>query len=267
MICKANKEESRSPLGTCPDYLSPGSPPSAHSSHSLPPTHVADLEACAGIRSSFSDYLDGAVSGHSMHAIAAHLKSCSSCAHEFAVLETTQQALASLRAHKAPADLGLKLRLAISREKARREARWTDALALRWENAIRPMLVQVSAGLAGAVVLIGTIGLLLGVVATPQDVLANDVPLGALTSPHYLYSAARPRPILTDRDTTIVVDAAINDRGQVYDYRIVSDPETYDVQKQIAEQLMLSVFEPARVFGAPVRSRVIVTFAGISVRG
>jgi hypothetical protein len=236
-------------------------------SGSVSHSHLPDVEACAAIQSSFSDYLDGAVSGHAMHAIAAHLKDCDSCAVDFAALQATQQALASLRAQKAPPNLGLKLRLAISREKARRESRWTDALALHWENSIRPMLVQVSAGVAGAVVLIGTLGVLLGVVATPQDVLANDVPLGAVTSPHYLYSASRPRPILTDRDTTIIVDAAINDRGQVYDYKIVSDPQSADVQEQVAEQLMLSVYEPARVFGAPVRGRVIVTFAGISVRG
>ena len=62
------------------------------------------------------------------------------------------------------------------------------------------------------------------------------------------------------------VEAAINAEGQVYDYKFVSAPESPEVQKQVAEQLMLSVFEPARVFGAPVRGRVIVTFAGISVR-
>jgi hypothetical protein len=129
------------------------------------------------------------------------------------------------------------------------------------------MLIQVSAGLAGAVLLIGSIAFLLGIVAAPQAVLANDIPLDAVTAPHYLYSAASPRPILTDRDTTIVVDAAVNDRGQVYDYRFVSAPDSTEVRKQVAEQLMLYVFEPARVFGAPVRGRVIVTFDGISVRG
>jgi hypothetical protein len=97
--------------------------------------------------------------------------------------------------------------------------------------------------------------------------MANDVPLDAITAPHFLYAAASPRPNLTDRHTTIVVDAAVNDRGQVYDYRFVSAPNAPDVQRQVAEQLMLYVFEPARVFGSPVRGHVIVTFDGISVRG
>ena len=224
-------------------------------------------EACLAVRSQFSDYLDGAVSGHTMHALAEHLDSCADCALEFASWRSMQQALSDLRSTKAPADLGLKLRCAISRQKAARDAHWADKYLIRWENAIRPMLIQVSAGLASAVLLIGGIAFLLGLVAAPQPVLANDIPLDAITAPHFRYAAASPRPILTDHDTTIVVDAAINDRGQVYDYRFVSAPDSPEVQQQVAEQLMLAVFEPARIFGSPVRGRVILTFSGISVRG
>ena len=230
-------------------------------------SHSPASSDCVATRAAFSDYLDGAVSGHEMHAIATHFESCSDCTSEFATWRAMQMALSSLRTEKAPADLGLKLRVAISQQKAQRDVRWIDKFAVRWENAFRPMLIQVSAGLAGAVVLIGTIAYLLGVVAAPQPVLANDVPLEAITAPHYLYSAANPRPILTDRDTTIVVEAAVNDLGQVYDYRIVSEPESPEVQKQVAEQLMLSVFRPASVFGAPARGHIVLTFAGISVRG
>jgi hypothetical protein len=234
----------------------------------LPTLHSdAVPEACLAVRAEFSDYLDGAVSGHTMHAIAAHLEACTDCAHEFASWRAMQQALSDLRSAKAPADLGLKLRCAISQQKARRDAHWADKYLIRWENAVRPLLIQVSAGLAGAVLLIGSIAFLLGIVAAPQPVLANDVPLDAVTAPHYLYSAAGPRPILTDRDTTIVVDAAINDRGQVYDYRFVSAPDSPEVRNQVAEQLLLDVFEPARVLGSPVRGRVILTFDGISVHG
>jgi hypothetical protein len=96
--------------------------------------------------------------------------------------------------------------------------------------------------------------------------MAHDVPISAITAPHFLYSAAAERPIVADHDTTIVVDAAINARGQVYDYKFLSGPENPEVQKQVAEQLMLSVFTPASVFGSPVRGHIILTFDGISVR-
>jgi hypothetical protein len=178
-----------------------------------------------------------------------------------------QQALTGLRSARVPSDIALKLRVAISQEKARQEKRWIDTFRVRWENALRPMLIQVSAGFAGTIVLIGSVLLLLGVFAEPQAVMAHDVPLGAMTSPHYLYSAANQRPIIANRDTMIVIAADVNAAGRVYDYRIVSGPETPEVENQVREQLMLSVFEPARVFGSPVRGQAVITFAGISVRG
>jgi hypothetical protein len=223
-------------------------------------------KSCQKFQSSFSAYLDGAVTGQQMHEIAAHLEGCKDCAQQFAALRTMQQALASLGPAKAPANLGLKLRLAISHQQAQRKSRWLDTISLKWDNAIRPMLVQVSAGFAGAVVLVGGIALLLGMVAAPEPVMANDEPLGAMTSPHFLYSAADSRAIVTSHDTVIVVEAYINSEGRVYDFNIVSGPVDPAVRNQVTDQLLLSVFEPASVFGAPVRGRVVLTFSGISVR-
>ncbi len=161
----------------------------------------------------------------------------------------------------------LKLRLAISHEHSKRKSNWLDTVSLKWENAVRPMLLQVSAGFAGAVVLVGGIALLLGMFAAPEPVMANDEPLGAMTAPHYLYSSVNPSAIVTDRDSVIVVEAYVDSQGKVYDYNLVSGPESAAVQNQIVNQLLTSVFEPASVFGAPVRGRVVLTFSGISVRG
>ncbi|WP_433971421.1 anti-sigma factor family protein [Tunturiibacter lichenicola] len=223
-------------------------------------------QVCLKCRSSFSSYLDGDVSGKQMQKIAKHLESCNDCTQEFAAWRAMQRSLSSLGPAKAPADLGLKLRLAISHEHAKRKSNWLDTISVKWENAIRPMLVQVSAGFAGAVVLVGGIALLLGMVAAPEPVMANDEPLGAMTAPHYLYSSV-PRAIVTDRDAVIVVEAYVDSQGKVYDYNLVSGPETAAVQTQIVDQLLTSVFQPASVFGAPVRGRVVLTFSGISVRG
>lgn len=222
---------------------------------------------CLKIQSSFSDYLDGAVSGQQMQSIARHLEACTDCEREFAALRSMQRTLAMLGPAKAPADLGMKLRLAISHEQAARKSSWTDSLSLKWENAIRPLLVQVSAGFAGSVALVGGIMLLLGMVAAPDTVMANDEPLGAMTSPHYLYSATSPRAIVTSNDSAIVVEAYVNAQGRVYDYNIVAGTQDPVVKSQVIDQLLLSVFEPARVFGSPVRGRVVLTFSGISVRG
>jgi hypothetical protein len=224
-------------------------------------------QICMKCQSSFSAYLDGAVSGQNMQQIAGHLEACADCAREFAALRAMQQSLVALGPAKAPADLGLRLRLAISHEQARKRSSWLDTVSLKWDNAVRPLLVQVSAGFAGAVILIGGIGLLLGMVAVPEPVMANDEPLGAMTAPHYRYSTVSPSAIVTDHDSVIVVEAYVNEQGRVYDYNIVSGPDDPAVHSQVVDQLLMSVYEPASVFGAPVRSRVILTFSGISVHG
>jgi hypothetical protein len=221
--------------------------------------------SCLKNRSYFSAYLDGAVSGQRMQEIARHLEGCEACTSEFESLRSVQRSLAALGSVKVPADLGLKLRLAISHEYAERKSSWFDSVNLKWENAIRPMLVQVSAGFAGAVVMVGGIALLLGMVAAPEPVMANDEPLGALTVPHYLRSVVDPRAIVTSQDSMIVVEAFVNSQGRVYDYNIVSGPTDPAVKSQVVDQLLLDVFEPASAFGAPVRGRVLVTFSGISV--
>lgn len=232
---------------------------------------------CTEIQACFSSYLDGAISGHEMLEISRHVEGfedsasdshvagCETCAHELAAWRLTQDAVSNLGPAKAPADLGLKLRLAISREHARHESRLLDRLSLAWDNAVRPVLVQVSTGLAGTVIL--GVPLLLGVVAVPRPVLANDEPLGALTAPHYLYSTVTPGDIVTSHGNAIVVEASVDAAGRVYDFKIVSGPEDDAIRTQVADQLLGSVFEPASAFGVPIRGQVVVTFSGISVRG
>lgn len=222
---------------------------------------------CKQVQKMFSAYLDGAVNGHEMQAVSGHLDSCHACHAEFEAWRGVQQMLGSVGQLKAPDDLGLRLRLAISHEAARREGRWWDVVATRWDNVLRPALLQASAGLAGSVLLVGSLAMLIGVVAVPQPVMANDEPLGALTSPHYLYSAAHLEPVMVPTDATIVIEADVNSLGQVYRYKIVSGPTDTATDTQVRDQLLLQVYEPARAFGEPVRGHVLITFSGVSVRG
>ena len=222
---------------------------------------------CRGIQNLFSGYLDGAISGRQMQLVASHLESCSACRLEFAQWRGMQKVLETAGSLKPPADLGLKLRLAISHQAARSQGHWYDALSLRWDNELRPALLQFSAGLASALVLVGSLTMLVGMVAAPQAVLANDEPLGALTTPHFLYSVARLEPVVTSVESTVVVQADINQAGEVYNYTILSGPSDPATLAQVRDHLMVQVYEPARVFGEPVRGHILVTFSGVSVRG
>ena len=222
--------------------------------------------SCNSAQASFSAYLDGALDGHAMRSVASHIEACNRCQVDFTQLLDLQRSLASLGSARAPRDLGMKLRVAISHEAAQRRSRLLDTLSLHWQNALRPLLVQVSAGFAGTIVLVGGILMLLGMVATPEPVMANDEPLGAITPPHFLYTATGSTAIATPYDSTIVVEALINAQGRVYDFHIVSGPTDLAVQTQLVNQLLLTVFQPAQVFGSAIRGRAILTFSGISVR-
>jgi hypothetical protein len=65
----------------------------------------------------------------------------------------------------------------------------------------------------------------------------------------------------------VVVEAYVNDAGQVYDYRILSGPVDSTTRSQVENMLLFSRFEPARLFGQPVRGLAVLSFAGVSVRG
>lgn len=223
--------------------------------------------ACVNMQERISEFLDGTMSGAEMQRSNAHLARCAACATELEEARALQQVLGNLGPVEAPSQLGLKLRLAISHENARRQGQWWDAIAARWDNIWRPALVQYGAGLASALVLVGGITLTIGMVAAPEAVLAHDEPLGALTVPHYLYSAAPAQPVLTAQDTTILIQAYIDASGEVYDYTVLSGPQDAAVEAQVRNQLMLLRYEPARAFGEPIRGRVLITFAGASVRG
>ena len=233
----------------------------------LTPLETTLPNVCLEVRESLSEYLDGAVTGVEMQRIGEHLETCSGCAAEFALARRMQETLAVLRTPKVPADLSLRLRLAISHEGSRSWTSRFDRFSLAWQNAFRPVVMQACAGMAAAVLFLGTILFLLGAMSAANPVMANDEPLGAITAPHYLYSMAGIQPVVTAEDSTIVVEAAINARGEVYDYRIVSGPQDDAVRNQVTDRLLTSVFQPASVFGVPVRGHVLVAFAGVSVNG
>jgi hypothetical protein len=91
---------------------------------------------CAEANRLLSPYLDGAVSGTEMQALQEHLEACAACFGEYRLLRQTQQLLMSVGRPKEPADLGLKLRLAISREAAETRRPRYEGLRVRLENSL-----------------------------------------------------------------------------------------------------------------------------------
>ncbi len=247
------------------------------------------MKSCQSIRDRFSAYLDGALTGILMQEIATHLESCVECEREFAGWREMHAALASLGPARAPADLALRLRVAISQEQARTTRQSFVRWQVRWQNTMAPFLLRASAGFASAVLLLGTAAMLVGAFASPQPVEARDASADTATSPRFLYSMVsattpvsagiRPASLHTSgmsvaeqarviqNANDVVVEAYVNRSGRVYDYRIISGPNTPAARAQIENLLLFSVFEPARAYGEPVRGVAVLSFSGIAVQG
>ena len=227
------------------------------------------MSDCSSIQMKFSEYLDGRLTGHEMQSIAAHIDECRDCSTEWAALKKAQVALASLGPVPQPPDLLLRIRVAVSQERARSRRSVVQRCRLAWDNTIGPFVLQAAAGFASAVLLLGTVTVLVGMFTRPEMAHGADEPLGMATAPHFLYlsSAVSSTDQIRDGSAPVVVEAYINGEGEVYDYRIVSGPVDDKTRSQVENLLLWSHFEPARFFGQPVRGLAVLSFSGVSVRG
>jgi negative regulator of sigma E activity len=182
----------------------------------------------------------------------------------------TDNALRTLAPVHAPEDLSLRIRLALSHERVRAERRILGRIQDRWEsfreNSLRPFALQ---GAVMTAALVATIGgaLLLGAVAPQQAVEANDEPLTGFSAPRFLYSAAAEQPVASAGEEPLMVQAMVDTKGRVYDYRVLSGQLDETAATALRQRMLTGVFQPAQIFGQPVRGRVVLTFADVVVRG
>ena len=227
---------------------------------------------CTEAENQFSSYLDGTLSGVAMGEVQQHLAHCDQCSTSFAQWRGTLAGLSRLGPVKAPPSLALQLRVALSQEKARTTGtlltRLNQRLKLRWQNTVAPLAVQASAGFASAVLLLGTLLLLVGTFATPEPADARDQPIGMASAPRLLYAALPDgsNPVAT-LNGSVVVRVFVDATGRVYDYRLLSGVADARSRSALASEMLWSVFEPAHVFGEAVRGSVILSLAGVSVPG
>jgi hypothetical protein len=221
------------------------------------------------MQAKFTEYLDGRLSGREMQAVAAHLESCGQCAGEWKSLEEAQASLAVLGPAPEPADLTLRIRVAISQERVRRSHGLFYTFDLAWRNTFGPFLLHAAAGFASAVLLLGSVIVLVSMFTQPESAQASaDEPLGMATAPRFLYlSSVAGESQMSVVSSPVVIEAYVNGSGQVYDYRIVSGPTDDATRQQVENLLLWSRFEPARRFGQPVPGLAVLSFSGVSVRG
>jgi hypothetical protein len=227
------------------------------------------MSGCDRVRASLMDYLDGRLTGYEMQSVDAHLELCPECASECASERELGSSLAALGPVPEPADLLLRIRVAVSQERARSHRNVFSHWGLAWKNTVGPFLLQAGAGLASATLLLGSVILLVTMFAKPESAQATpDEPLGDATAPRLLYfSNAQGSEPMSSINGPVMVEAYVNGEGQVYDYRILSGPVDSQTRSQVENMLLFSRFAPARFFGQPVRGLAVLSFSGVKVRG
>jgi hypothetical protein len=221
---------------------------------------------CEEAKALLSPYLDGMVTGIEMRILQEHLDVCAPCMGEYRGLQQTQLMLASLGRVKEPADLGLKLRLAISREAAIARRGRYEGLRIRLEDGLKAFMVPATAGLVCAVLIFG---LVTAILATPGQLQANneDVPLVLNTGPELEQSAFGTNLSSINADS-LVIEAYVDQHGRVDDYKILSDPgASQQLLPEVKRMLIFTTFRPAMSMGHPISSRAVLSFSKINVHG
>jgi hypothetical protein len=223
---------------------------------------------CAEYKRLFSPYLDGQVSGAEMHALQRHMQECNGCAREYEEIQRTLQLIVGLNKAKtkAPPDLPLRLRLAISRESKQARRRRFEGAMVRLSNALNAFMVPATAGVVSAVL---TFGLLLGFFALPAQLRASssDVPLMLYIGPQ-LQQSVFGTSLGSMGDDSVVIEAYVDANGRVEDYRILSQSEDAKAAlPQVKNLLIFTTFRPALSMGVPTAGRAVISFSKISVKG
>jgi len=218
---------------------------------------------CSQAKSLFSPYLDGMLSGNQMLALGKHFDVCPRCQAEYDSLRRTQQLLASIGRRKAPDDLNLKLRLAVSREAALSRQPRFSGFRVRLENAIQAFMVPATAGLISAVAIFAC---LMGFLALPLQA-GSDVPIMLNTAPQFEQSAFA-NALGEIKDDSLVIEAYVDSNGRVQDYRVLSNPQQpKDLPTQVKNVLIFTTFRPATFMGRPTAGTAVLSFSKISVKG
>ncbi len=221
---------------------------------------------CPTAKRLFSPYLDGRLSGAEMLALQSHLQQCPECDERYEGLRRTQQLVMRLGRPKAPEDLGLRLRVAISREVAQASRPPFEGFLVRLENSLRAHMVPATAGFLSALLIFGVA--MVYFVAPSSLQANNDVPLVMVKTGPELQQTPLGISLDNINADSLVVEAYVDANGRVQDYRILSDTDaSKDVLPEVKRMLIFTTFRPALSMGRPTASRAVLSFSKISVKG
>jgi anti-sigma factor RsiW len=213
------------------------------------------FESCLEIRRQFSEYVDDVCSDETRHSIRYHLRTCGGCERELERYQLLCSDLRALPVPRLPASAELRLNVTLSRA---RHSNVLSSLGVRFENALRPLLLPASgAVLAGVFCLALTLSCLIVPPAAPPD---NPLATGAAVE------ALEPVDFDTGADGLCLV-THVNADGRVVDYSVVGGQRSPRLKSELDRVMYFSVFRPATRLGKPTDGELVLSLRRITVRG
>jgi anti-sigma factor RsiW len=226
-------------------------------------------------------YLDGALpeslgsQGHAV--IGAHLEACPSCRRELERYQRIQRMMSVTARPSPPADLGSRIRLAVSSARALggfagHLRRAKNRLELLLENIFEPLALPATGGIVAALLVFAVVYQVLGP-GMPVSAATHDSPTNLLQPARLEVLAGFQMSQLEEMTRTggqhpLLVEATVNADGQAVSYRVISGQVDVNMQRELDQVLFFSRFRPQMSFGRPTSSgRVILSFSQIRVRG
>jgi hypothetical protein len=215
------------------------------------------FETCVEIRNHFSDYVDDLCTQEARKAMRYHLSFCDACAEQLEQWRAIREELRALPRRQVPPELALRLRVQMSRMLNHDPL---SSLWVRFENALKPLLLPATGGVLAAVVCFWLImaSRVVPITHTP-DVAVQ------LVQPASVQTLA---PMdFTGSDNDVVLVTRIDAEGRVKGYRVLSGQDSPDIMQRLDRMIYFSVYKPATMFGKPTDGEVVLSLRRITVRG
>ncbi|HUK30591.1 MAG TPA: hypothetical protein VLV89_05715 [Candidatus Acidoferrum sp.] len=233
---------------------------------------------CASVRDYLAGYLDGALpetdSRVSRPAIHAHLSGCPSCREELAAYQRLQHLLAVTQPAPPPQNLGLEIRMALSRAREMSDPRswlrrFRDRAELWRANFLGPLTIPALGGLLAALLIFAVVAPVYARVAHADNMNGNPdtLPVALLEPARVDSLSSFPVPAQDDAGPGVVmVEATVGVAGDVVDYHIVAGRDDAGMRHTLDQVLLFSHFRPATSFGRPFSGgRVLISFGSVTV--
>lgn len=226
-------------------------------------------------------YLDGALpeslGSEGRASVGAHLEACSSCRRELERYQRIQRMMSVATRPAPPADLGSRIRLAVSNARAlggfaERLRRTRNRLEVLLENMFEPLALPATGGIVAALLVFAVVYQVLGpgmhVSAATPDSPTNLLQPARLETLAGFQMSQLEEMTRTGGQHPLLVEAMVNADGQAVSYRVISGQIDVSTQRELDQVLFFSRFRPQMSFGRPTSGgRVILSFSQIRVRG